>query len=852
MYKSVRFDGKKLSVNHADYLKKHNIVYETPAYRGHDGLPIGNGDMGGMLYHTERSVVFRVNKTDAIDFAPDGNFEAWSWRAEENNTAPVSCGRLSITDSMPSFSWLYLEDYKETLSLSDGVVSCQSKTPFSHYDYRAYASKPYGVIVFEVSAGSIEPVERKITLEKWGSMNMFHDYEQLKPVYPKNLFNVKTGEKNDAVYIEQQLNGTHYITAMRVLGCPGRINFSNSHSVELILDKATQHDFTILLTVSVSRDGSTDSSGLLDRAEKNRDVLYESQKQVWAEFWEKSFVSLPNDDYLENIYYMNLYQLASCGLGKYPPTFAGLWGWYADTRNWGHFYHWNHQQTYWGVYAAGHRELAENYLEYRFGMLESAKADAKKLFGCDDGAFYSDISNFNGYNALEPDTVRNFTPGAQIALDFYRHYQYTLDESFLRKKAYPVMRAVGALYISLLQKGEDGVYKIKGGATCYESYWDLRETVTDFACVHALFSALIETAGAIGVDTAETERYREIRENLYPLPVMKIKNGNEELEVISPGIKWNGSAVATAEGNYPLSPFPLCELSTVYPSGYIGLSKKGTKEFELACNTAYLLFDMDVYSKSKIGSCGHSVAAEAAARLGMREDCIRILRLFAERYQQFPNGMTHFTDTDDMRFRPQTYRPRVLPLDAGETEWEKMHNKSIGSRAAIPCDYFLHSYFEPAANIMAGVNEMLLQSYDGIIRVFPATEENFTGVFTLCATAGFTVTSEMSEGDIRFVHIKSDFNRVCKMELPWPDRTVSLTHNGKSLDFKLDGNILTFDAERDGAYLITRPEYPLDCYYRESVAYAENTSPKEWRNNTIGRFSFTKGREKHKIPLEDD
>ena len=46
MYKSVRFDGKKLSVNHADYLKKHNIVYEAPAYRGHDGLPIGNGDMG--------------------------------------------------------------------------------------------------------------------------------------------------------------------------------------------------------------------------------------------------------------------------------------------------------------------------------------------------------------------------------------------------------------------------------------------------------------------------------------------------------------------------------------------------------------------------------------------------------------------------------------------------------------------------------------------------------------------------------------------------------------------------------------------------------------------------------------
>jgi hypothetical protein len=271
-----------------------------------------------------------------------------------------------------------------------------------------------------------------------------------------------------------------------------------------------------------------------------------------------------------------------------------------------------------------------------------------------------------------------------------------------------------------------------------------------------------------------------------------------------------------------------------------------------------MLFDMDVYAKSKIGSCGHSVAVEAAARLEMREDCIKILRLFVERYQQFPNALTHFTDISDMRFRPQTYRPRVLPLDSDGTAWEKMHEKTEGPRATIPCDYFLHCYFESAANIMAGVNEMLLQSHDDIIRVFPAIEEGFTGLFTLYATAGFKVTSEMSEGDIRYVHIKSGFSRACKIELPWPDTPVSVTrspHNGESVDFALNGGILAFDAEQNAEYLITRSEYPLDCYYREDVMYTENTLPKEWRANTIGRFSFTKGKvnhEKYTIPNEDD
>jgi hypothetical protein len=228
-----------------------------------------------------------------------------------------------------------------------------------------------------------------------------------------------------------------------------------------------------------------------------------------------------------------------------------------------------------------------------------------------------------------------------------------------------------------------------------------------------------------------------------------------------------------------------------------------------------------------------------------------------ERYQQFPNALTHFTDINDMRFRPQTYRPRVLPPDTGGTEWEKMHEKSIGPRAAVPNDYFLHCYFESAANIMAGVNEMLLQSHDGVIRVFPAVEENFTGLFTLCATAGFKVSSEMSEGEIRYVHIKSGFSRVCKIELPWPDIPVSVTggsHSGESVSFALNENILSFDAVEGGEYLITRCEYPLDCYYREDVAWDENTLPKEWRANTIGRFSFTRGRannEKYTIFQED-
>lgn len=54
-----------------------------------------------------------------------------------------------------------------------------------------------------------------------------------------------------------------------------------------------------------------------------------------------------------------------------------------------------------------------------------------------EGAFYSDISNLNGFQAIEPDTVRNLSVGAQIALDFYRRVRYQPDEVFLRERALP-------------------------------------------------------------------------------------------------------------------------------------------------------------------------------------------------------------------------------------------------------------------------------------------------------------------------------------------------------------------------------------------------------------------------------
>ncbi|WP_299584565.1 hypothetical protein [uncultured Sunxiuqinia sp.] len=44
------------SVDTENYFSKHDIVYKTPSYEGFEGFPIGNGDLGGLIWATPNSL----------------------------------------------------------------------------------------------------------------------------------------------------------------------------------------------------------------------------------------------------------------------------------------------------------------------------------------------------------------------------------------------------------------------------------------------------------------------------------------------------------------------------------------------------------------------------------------------------------------------------------------------------------------------------------------------------------------------------------------------------------------------------------------------------------------------------
>ena len=75
------------------------------------------------------------------------------------------------------------------------------------------------------------------------------------------------------------------------------------------------------------------------------------------------------------------------------------------------------------------------------------------------------------------------------------------------------------------------------------------------------------------------------------------------------------------------------------------------------------------------------------------------------------------------------------------------------------------------------INEMLLQSHEGILKLFPVwPQEKNTRFHQLRAHGAFLVSSEMQDGQVAYVKILSEKGKKCLVKNPWKSK-VQLTRN---------------------------------------------------------------------------
>ncbi len=753
-----------IQINRKALLSRNDIVYLSPAIYEYESLPLGNGRMCAMVWNKD-GINLQINHANNIWFQS-------------------SSGRMRIITE-PS-----LADgtgkFVEKLSLYDETVNIESSSKAG--EWKASATVFEGMDVLAVHfEGKLRTSQISFELEQWRdsakdvSTGKYAGFEEtLDPGKGKEKFSRK-------------------MALLAGADCPLKIcetrKESGSKKISFILSPTKDKDGITSFTVYVANPLTYSDGNPLKEAEKLLDAAIgagwnkclQKTTSAWEEFWKKSFVHLKSPDraadYMENLWYLHLYWMNCAGRGEMPVKFnGGAFLPHKDNRGWGtRYWYQNSREPYWPLTVANHMELLPPFQNLYRSVLPVEMEMTKKLFNV-DGAQYQETMAIDGDGDKNgnPYTCLYLTTGMEMTYFLYVQYLFTRDEEMLKNIVYPVMRETVRFYTKWLKKESDGLYHLYP-CDGKETYWRVKDAITDLCAVKRMFPIFIGLAGKMNSDSELSGKCREILDKLAPFPMDREKGtwapcvflkdppdtGNPLFErVYTPA---NTSHSITESKN---SENVECE--TVYPWEFDGLGKPG---MDIAVKT--------LKERRFKPASGWDPAAIQAARLGLADEATYEITQHCMSSQRWPQGFWN--------------------SPAGAYWIDNL----------VDCPYFDSS----GVNAMSTC-EMLLQSYDGIIRVWPAAHKKWNGVFNLRSQTGFMVSSERSCGEINFIEIESIFGDECKITNPW-DGKVIVTCNGKKVDTAGNEKDIVFKTEKGRKYLVV-PEKRSDAKFRKIEPDANN------------------------------
>jgi alpha-L-fucosidase 2 len=166
------------------------------------------------------------------------------------------------------------------------------------------------------------------------------------------------------------------------------------------------------------------------------------------------------DRALEALYfqYGRYLLIASSRAGSLPANLQGVWN-HSNTPPWNGDYHVNInlQMNYWLAEPTNLSETAVPLFDFIDSLVEPGRMSARKIFGV-DGWTLSLNTNIWGFAGLIDWPTAFWQPeaGAWLAQHYYEHYLFARDESFLRQRAYPVMKEAAQFWLHFLVPDADG------------------------------------------------------------------------------------------------------------------------------------------------------------------------------------------------------------------------------------------------------------------------------------------------------------------------------------------------------------------------------------------------------------
>lgn len=247
-----------------------------------------------------------------------------------------------------------------------------------------------------------------------------------------------------------------------------------------------------------------------------------------------------NDAALFALYYQfGRYLLLSCSRpGTLAANLQGIWN-ASFTPPWESKFtiNINTQMNYWPAEAGGLPECHEPLFDLAESMLSAGRITARELYGC-QGYVAHHNTNLWGDTHVEGMLVSSSIwpmGAAWLSLHLWEHYRYGLDEEFLKRRAYPLLKEASLFYLGYMTEDDAGRL-ITGPSLSPENRFVRPNGETGTLCmgpsmdsqiVYALWSSCVEALRILGIEVAFRS---ELEQALAKLPQPEIGKHGQIME----------------------------------------------------------------------------------------------------------------------------------------------------------------------------------------------------------------------------------------------------------------------------------------------------------------------------------
>lgn len=743
---------------------KPALVYSRPSAKWMGALPLGNGRLGAMVYGGTDVETIALNEVTMWSGQPDpeANNLCGPDRLREMREAFLSgdykrgndlgwqylCGHGKSFGTNLPFGDLLIETgggdvsgYRRELALDEAVARVGFVCGGTRFSREYFASNPAQALVVRYTADKAHALSATV------SMRMLRHSEVTARANQIDI----TG---DARFDKNGEGGVRFRGIVRVMADGGSVRAVGDR---LVVDRADA--MTIIVDIRTDFQNLNYRSQCLNTVETATSRPYDELKREHVadfkaifdrmdidlgrsttdanttdEMFAEAHKGLSNPAFDALFFQYGRYMQISSSRenSPLPSNLQGIWNDnLACNMPWTCDYHLdiNIQQNYWSANIANMAETNAPLFTYIGLLAKYGSVTARKMYGC--GGWVAHTIN-NVWGDTAPGSAcswaMNVTAGAWMATHLWTHYEYTLDKDYLREVGYPLLKETAQFFVDYMVEDPKTGYLLSGPSISPENGFrgadgrgyslSMMPTI-DRAVIYDIYNACIQSAKILGIDD---DFSRRLQRDIKKLPPLRLLDNGELAE-------WYLDVVRDDPSHRHAS-----HLLALYPFGQISPFKTP----------------------------------------GLAEGC----RLFLENQTSHAN----WEDTEWTRGNNINFYARLLD---GEKAYESLKGLYTGFMrenlmtvspagiAGAESDIFSFDATEAA---VAGVCEMLLQSYDGMLNFLPALPKAWKSgsIKGVCARGGIEADFAWKNRKVVSATLRSRVDQTVNVRVNGKEKTVEL------------------------------------------------------------------------------